>query len=781
MTVVLVGVGIATQTDLAFARQTASLLQTDPVLQATLAAAPPDAQLTFLIRLKDKADMRRGRTGARAQRQREVITELRTKAAATQVNLRLNLDLLGRQNRITNIQPLWVLNAISVTATPAVLAAIANRSDVESMTPDDISIVTVATSGLTSAMGTMSAEITKSSSMWDLGYTGQGVVVADLDTGVDISHPDLSSKWRGGTNSWYDPYGQHPTVPTDFSGHGTATTGTILAGGASGATLGSAPDAKWIAARVFNDTGRATATAIHLALQWALDPDNNPATADAPAIVNNSWSFGNPGCNLEFQPDLQALRSAGIIPVFAAGNSGPGANTSVSPANYPEALAVGVTDVTDIVDVMSANGPSSCGETATTYPDLVAPGMNVVSTDLYATYGSWSGTSMSAPSVSGALALLMSAQVSPDADVQAALLDTAVDLGAIGPDNVYGRGRINTLAAYQRLRQLVPATTTTTTTVAPATTTTAPPETTTTVAPPDTTTTTAPPDTTTTVAPPETTTTVAPPDTTTTVAPTTTTTVAPTTTTGAPTTTTVAPTTTTTVAPTTTTTTVAPTTTTTVAPTTTTTPVAPDAVFSNGFEAGTLAGWTRSTTNNGKLSVSAASALVGSFGMQAVMAGTTSMYVTDSTPAALSGYHARFRYSPNGATIGGTNGHDIFTGLDASGRTLVVAQVRAATGGYEIRFGANSSGTVKYSAWTAVTNAAHTIEVSWQAATTGTGKNGLASIWIDGTLKQSVAALTNGTQRLEDARLGPQNLRSTVTGTEYFDAFASTKGSYIGV
>ena len=738
LTVGLVGIGIGTQTDLAFARPTASLLQTDPVLQATLAAAPPDAQLTFLIRMKDKADMRKGRTGTRAKRQKEVITELKTKAATTQGNVRLNLDFLGRQKKITNIQPLWVLNAISVTATPDVLAAIANRSDVESMTPDDISIVTVATSGLTSAMGTLSAEVTKSSSMWDLGYTGQGVVVADLDSGVDISHPDLTSKWRGGTNSWYDPYGQHPTVPTDFSGHGTATTGTIVAGGASGATLGSAPDAKWIAARVFNDAGRATATAIHLALQWALDPDNNPATADAPAIVNNSWSFGNPGCNLEFQPDIQALRSAGIIPVFAAGNSGPGPNTSVSPANYPEALAVGVTDVTDVIDAMSANGPSSCGETATTYPDLVAPGMNVVSTDLYATYGSWSGTSMSAPSVSGALALLMSAQVAPDADVQAALLDTAVDLGAVGPDNVYGRGRINTLAAYQRLRQLAAATTTTTTTVATTTTTTT--VTTTTVAP--TTTTTAPPTTTTTV-PPDTTTTVAPTTTTTTVAPTTTTTVAPT--------------------------------------TTTTTPVAPDAVFSNGFEAGTLAGWTKSTTNNGKLSVSAASALVGSFGMQAVMAGTTSMYVTDSTPVALPGYHARFRYSPNGAVVGGTNGHDIFAGVDANGRKLIVAQVRAATGGYEIRVGANSSGTVKYSAWTSVTNAAHTIEVSWQAATTSVGKNGLASIWIDGTLKQSVAALTNGTQRLEDARLGPQNLSRSVTGTEYFDAFASTKGSYIGV
>jgi hypothetical protein len=166
--------------------------------------------------------------------------------------------------------------------------------------------------------------------------------------------------------------------------------------------------------------------------------------------------------------------------------------------------------------------------------------------------------------------------------------------------------------------------------------------------------------------------------------------------------------------------------------------------------------------------------------MQAVMAGTTSMYVTDSTPAALASYHARFRYSPNSVNVG-TNGHDVFVGLDASGKTLVVAQVRSATSGYEVRLGANSSGTVKYSAWTAVTTGAHSIEVSWQAATTGPGRNGLAGIWIDGTLRQSVASLTNGSMRLEDARLGPQNLSRSVTGTEYFDAFASTKGSYIGV
>ena len=75
----------------------------------------------------------------------------------------------------------------------------------------------------------------------NLGYFGQGVVVASLDTGVDVTHPDLSGSYRGGTDSWFDPYGQHPTTPTDLNGHGTWTMGVMVAGDASGETLGAAP------------------------------------------------------------------------------------------------------------------------------------------------------------------------------------------------------------------------------------------------------------------------------------------------------------------------------------------------------------------------------------------------------------------------------------------------------------------------------------------------------------------------------------------------------------
>ncbi|MEJ2747480.1 MAG: S8 family serine peptidase, partial [Anaerolineae bacterium] len=290
------------------------------------------------------------------------------------------------------------------------------------------------------------------SALWELGYYGQGVVIASMDTGVDVSHPDLAASWRGGSNSWFDPYGEHPTTPTDMDGHGTWTMGVMVGGDHSGAPIGVAPQAQWIAVKIFNDKGMVTATAIHQGFQWLLDPDGDPNTADAPQVVNSSWDNGTPGCNLEFQRDLQALRAAGIVPVFAAGNYGPDGASSASPANYPEALAVGAVNGADEMYTFSSRGPANCGEGLTVFPELVAPGVDINTTERHGLYYQATSTSLAAPHVSGALALLLSAfpHLTP-AEQEMALLNTAVDLGAPGPDNTFGYGRLDILAAYQWL------------------------------------------------------------------------------------------------------------------------------------------------------------------------------------------------------------------------------------------------------------------------------------------------------------------------------------------
>ncbi len=204
--------------------------------------------------------------------------------------------------------------------------------------------------------------------------------------------------------------------------------------------------ARWIAAKIFDDRGRATTSAIHKALQWVLDPDGDPATLDAPQVVNNSWSFANPGCISDFAVDLQALRAAGILPVFAAGTSRP-----VSPANLPEAFAVGAIDDQSTALADSARGPSNCLSIDSVYPQLVAPGANIHTTDRYGKYIDASGTSLAAAHVSGALALLLSARPGLSANEQADLLtSTAIDLGERGPDNEYGYGRLDVAALIDR-------------------------------------------------------------------------------------------------------------------------------------------------------------------------------------------------------------------------------------------------------------------------------------------------------------------------------------------
>ena len=329
-----------------------------------------------------------------------------------------------------------------MTASAQAVRELAARPDVVSVTPDAITVTPTAT------LMEPNISVLGAPQMWSAGRTGQGAVVAMLDTGVDTSNPELAARWRGGSNSWYDPYGQHAS-PADLSGHGTMTTGLVVGDQDPGTSYGMAPGASWIAAKIFADNGSASATAIHQAFQWVLDPDHDPATADAPQVVNGSWVLGSgPGCDTSFQADVQALRAAGIVPVFAAGNFGSSSGTSASPANYPESFSVGAITPTDAIWSSSSNGPTTCGGRARVFPDVVAPGSSVLVADRYNGYTYASGTSIAAPHVAGALALLVAAHHGAAvATLEDALRSTAHDLGTAGPDARFGWGRVDVPAA----------------------------------------------------------------------------------------------------------------------------------------------------------------------------------------------------------------------------------------------------------------------------------------------------------------------------------------------
>lgn len=419
-----------------------------PEVQAEVQSLQEGEMMPVIVTLTDQADLSQIPGASRAARQQGVIRSLQAQAAASQKQIQAFLTVGQAQGKVGHITSFWVFNGLAVTATGDVIDELAARSDVQAITPDEIQIVPAQLPAPPEPnLSTISASL-----LWNLGVYGQGVVVANMDSGVDVSHPDLVSRWRGGSNSWFDPYGQHPTTPVDFSGHGTWTMGVMVGGDAGGTAVGLAPQAQWIAVKIFDDQGGSTATAIHQGFQWLLDPDSNPASADAPWVVNNSWTYAYSGCYLEFELDLQALRAAGIVPVFAAGNGGPGAGTSYSPANNPSAFAVGATNDSDLIYAYSSRGPSDCGGAGSIFPDVVAPGVDIHTTDLYGSYYDATGTSLAAPHAAGGLALLLSAFPNLSAaEQEAALIQGALDLGPVGPDNDFGHGRLDLFAAYQSL------------------------------------------------------------------------------------------------------------------------------------------------------------------------------------------------------------------------------------------------------------------------------------------------------------------------------------------
>ncbi len=413
-------------------------------LLAAMKSLPPGETLTVIVTLTDQVSP--SQLAAipphvdRATRKTTVIQQLQAKSSSSQQALTMLLNQRKVAGSVSQVVSFWIFNGMMVTATPVVIQEMALLPEVKSVTLNDaVAAPPPPTAAELELMATSNLNIQNLNVpvLWDLGIAGQGIVVANLDTGVDMaSHPDLAAKWRGGSNSWFDPYGQHAT-PADVSGHGTATMGIMVAGEHNGTAYGVAPGAQWIAAKIFNDQGMSYVGQIHQALEWVLDPDGNPATPDAPHVLNNSWVW-KAGCHDEFRTAVQNIRAAGILPIFAAGNNN---STSFSPANYPESFAVGAVDNNDLIYADSSRGPSACDSTI--YPEIVAPGVNIYTTDLGGLYLPYTGTSMAAPHVAGTLALLLSASPQLTVDEQQnMLLDGVVGLGVPGPDNIYGYGRL---------------------------------------------------------------------------------------------------------------------------------------------------------------------------------------------------------------------------------------------------------------------------------------------------------------------------------------------------
>jgi bacillopeptidase F len=418
-----------------------------PRLQSTLKSISPDDKIPLIITFADKVDFKLFDQKNKNIRRTELIKSLKSKAEYSQRSIKAYLKSKG----IGQVKPLWIINGISVSLQAGIIAELIDNPEIENIRLDD-RIREPKTVRAVLAAPEWNLNAVNAPGVWDLGHTGEGAVVAVMDTGVDLDHPDLGDKWRGGSNSWFDPNGEHNT-PYDKNGHGTQVMGVIVGGDSGGTAIGMAPGAKWIAVKIFDDMGEATYSDIHSGFQWLLDPDGIPATDDAPDVVNNSWNFIDTDlCLLEFRADIQALHTAGISVVFSAGNEGPSLNSSVSPSNYPESFAVGAVNNTLGIAGFSSRGPSACD--GTIYPQVVAPGVSIRTSDLTMgggfpnSYATLSGTSYAAPHVTGAAALLISAFDGITAfEIEEVLKQSTKHT----PDNNYGYGLIDVLSAYNIL------------------------------------------------------------------------------------------------------------------------------------------------------------------------------------------------------------------------------------------------------------------------------------------------------------------------------------------
>jgi hypothetical protein len=472
----------------------------DDGLSQKLSLMQDNDTLRILVLLADQVDIMSLRQSFdsrridKAQRLAELLPVLQQKATTTQSALVQVLN--GMRGEASEIKSFWLSNAVAVKTTKRRILEIAQRVDVGKVYEDRVCYLesehnTTSTSILqSSSKASASLKAINAHKLWERGFSGNGSLVMNIDSGVELAHPALTNSWRGNVagvawqHAWLDAVTPSSVIPVDRDwgyfqdsdtriAHGTFTMGLMVGrNSATADTLGVAFGAKWIAACAidFDPYGTTTYTSyIFSAFEWALNPDGNlNSSDDVPDVIN--CSFFDPGvettqCNADaggYRAFINAFELSGSSVVFAAGNAGPNTQTITAPKNNPEVFCVGATNVPLALSIptvadFSSRGPSICNPTIIK-PEVVAPGQSVISTGIIQPSDDpplfvnriGNGTSYAAPHFCGAIALLKEAF--PDltaVEIRNSLFLTATDYGAPGPDNNYGYGFINCEAAYQ--------------------------------------------------------------------------------------------------------------------------------------------------------------------------------------------------------------------------------------------------------------------------------------------------------------------------------------------
>lgn len=427
-------------------------------------AAGTDGTLRYLIDLRQSTDLvelSRLITGAGFDRhsRREIVAAAHARVAReTQRDLLATLESLQRDGEITSFQSISIVNSVLVTGTPASLESLRARLDVRGVILEsEAAESSVQGPGAQGSAGAFSWGVRAigAESAWASGIDGSGVVVGIIDAGASANHEQLRDNHLPDPRGWFDPRGGHEQPTDTLLGHGTGVLSVAVGANASGITLGVAPGARWTACIGLPD-GRYNNIDLRLCADWMLQTAR-------PDVVISAWKLPESGCDPSLRATLAVWRAAEILAVFPAGNQGPEPGLNHSPANYTEllpdggrALSVGGVAADGSLYAKSSHGPNACD--GATFPDLAAPAEDLVAAypASRTTYVQTEGTSYAAGLAAGAAALLFAAfPKASAAQVEQALRESASDLGPSGPDNGFGRGRLDVPAALQMLESLL--------------------------------------------------------------------------------------------------------------------------------------------------------------------------------------------------------------------------------------------------------------------------------------------------------------------------------------
>ncbi|MBA3552971.1 MAG: S8 family serine peptidase [Actinobacteria bacterium] len=452
----------------------------DKVARLVLDQTSDGRTSSFLVVLGSKADVSAAQAlPGKIAKGRFVVDTLRAHADRTQAPIVALLERMGARYR-----PHFLVNLLQVTGDRAVVDALAARVDVARIEANPWIRSTVLPKEGASPAGDSESPATVEWNVervgapkaWRSGFLGQGISLGNIDTGQQWNHPALKTQYRGWNGSsanhnynWYDATDPNNRVPLDPFSHGTHTAGTMVGDDGGANQIGVAPEAKWMGCRSMDASGFGTPETYITCFEFMIAPWNlngqNPDPSKAPVAVSNSWycSISLEGCTQDVLFEVvQNVRAAGIVPVVAAGNSGPSCATIGNdgpPAQYNESYTVGATTMSNTLASFSSRGPATFDGDTLIKPDIVAPGEGVRSSVPTNAYAIFSGTSMATPHIAGAIALIHSAKPNLIGNVNKTeqlinrtathFNSSACSSNGTFPNNLFGYGLLNAAKAVR--------------------------------------------------------------------------------------------------------------------------------------------------------------------------------------------------------------------------------------------------------------------------------------------------------------------------------------------